>query len=470
VKRVIWLASVAIACLLVSPMARAGDATLDQDVLDVLRDQGLIDQKKYEELSDKARKEEARKQAEKSESAQTPAVSSDPEAWSAYWKNGFHVDRNDGLFKLKFGGRIQLDAGVISPSTRIDNAFNTRGSGFDFRRVRIFTEGDVWDHGVFKAQFDFAGSTVTFDDVYVGLRDLPAVQNVWLGHFKEYFSLEELTSSKYITFMERSLPVNAFAPSRNVGLGIHGTALDDNVTWGIGGFREVGASGEGFSRDGMYNMALRLTGTPFYADDGEELVHLGLAYTHKFRNNDPITFSSKPEANQSAALASTGTIMTDGVDELGLEFAGILGPLSLQSEFMMNWTSQSRSGFPPMLPFPSLQQPSRLDFYGAYAEVSYFLTGEHRAYEREGGHFGRVSPKNPFSIGKGGWGAWELAFRWSYLDLSSGNVRGGIENDYTGGINWYLYPNLRLMFNAVYANAKGRGDQMSYISRVSFDF
>ncbi len=64
------------------------------------------------------------------------------------------------------------------------------------------------------AQYDFAGGDADFKDVYVGLKKLPGVGTLKVGHFKEAFGLEELTSSKYITFIERSLPTEAFAPSR----------------------------------------------------------------------------------------------------------------------------------------------------------------------------------------------------------------------------------------------------------------
>ena len=70
----------------------------------------------------------------------------------------------------------------------------------------------------------------------------------------------------------------------------------------------------------------------------------------------------------------------------------------------------------------------------------------------------RVKPKNNFDIQAGDWGAWQLAARYSYLDLTDEGIRGGILSDITAGMNWYLFPNTRAMFNYVYAHLNGVGD------------
>lgn len=93
------------------------------------------------------------------------------------------------------------------------------------------------------------------------------------------------------------------------------------------------------------------------------------------------------------------------------------------------------------------------DFDGYYVFASYFLTGEHRAYRPADGFFDMVKPKSNFAVlgDKKGWGAWEVALRFSNLDLSDGYARGGEEDNVTLGLNWYLNPNTKVMFNYIHA-------------------
>jgi phosphate-selective porin OprO/OprP len=422
------------------------DKTVTEKVLDILKEQGSIDEDRYDELMREA-------QAEKTEAL--PGVASNDE-WDVYWKDGVRIERKDGAAKIKIGGRIQFDAAAIGSSNRLQRDFDTDGTGTDFRRARIFMSGSISENGIFKAEYDFAGGDVDFADVYIGLTKLPVVGTVRVGHMKEAFGLEELTSSKYITFMERSLPILAFAPGRNSGIGINDTAFDERMTWAIGGFQEVGSDGEDFSNQGEYNVTARVTGLPVYEDEGKQLVHVGYSYSHKFRNSENIDFDSKPEANLAKNLVLTPDLSSNGVDLFGGELATVLGPLSIQGELIGVLVDGS--------------QMANRQFYGASAQVSYFLTGENRVYDVKTGSFGRTSPAKPFSISKGQWGAFEVAARYSHINLNDGAVRGGILSDYTIGLNWYLYRNLRIVVNGITGHLNGVGDTYIAQSRVAVDF
>jgi phosphate-selective porin OprO and OprP len=460
-----------IRCLLVMSLfytassIQADAPSFDERMLDALHEQGAISDEAYQTLKRDAQTEAA------GTAATLPAVAAqgdNPEGWKVSWKNGTRVERNDGLFKFKFGGRIQLDSAYISPNGALNDwammpeaagglGEDLRGFGAEFRRVRIFTEGHFFEHGVFKAQYDFAGSKLTFKDVWVGLDDLPFVGRVRAGHFKEGFSLNNETSSKYITFMERALPAGAFDLGRNTGIAIDNTAFDERMTWKLGGFAEVGGNGNrARSNASNYNFTTRLTGLPLYEDGGSKLIHLGLGYTHKFINeNDPISFGGR-EVHLSEDLVDTGDIMAKGLDQVGLELASVFGPLSVQGEWFGSWVNQVVG--------------KDLEFMGAYGQVSYFVTGEHRVYKRSEGAFDRVSPRRPFSPESGQWGALELGARYSYVDLSNENIRGGTQNNVTLGANWYLYSNLRLMLNFVHSHRDGIGNQDAVETRVSLDF
>lgn len=462
----VWLAGAAFAV----EAEKGPDPTATQQVIDVLCEQGTIPAEKCAELASEAQQEAA--------AASTPAVDSNPEGWSAFWDDGFKVERNDKKFKLKFGGRAQLDAGVLSPSRRLDGMYDVRGTGGEIRRARLFTSGDFYDHGTFKLQLDFADGEVAIKDAYVGLKKLPYVGTVLAGHHKEHFSIEELTSTKYITFMERAAPVEAFAPSRNLGVSVQNHFFDQHMTAALGAFQQVndGAS-DGFGRSGMYNLTLRLTGAPIYEDEGNHVVHVGFGYQHKFRSSAFVDYRARPEVHLAPRFLDTLGILSDGADTLDFELATVCGPLSFQGEWFMSWLDRSNDalvfeslplfGDPMRAPF---MLPSDVQFQGGYAQVSYFLTGERRNYDPRKGSFGRTKPNEVFSISDGTWGAFEVGLRFSHLDLDDGDVRGGIQNNVTAAMNWYLYPNLRMMFNVVRSTVSGKGEMMAYQSRLSLDF
>jgi len=461
-----------IACAAFSLSASASQETdsFDRGILEVLREQGAITDAQQRELQARI------------DRGETPAVSAAKAdaGWKFRWKDGFRLDSDDGRFKLKFGGRIQIDGAVINNSS---GDVLSDDIGTEFRRARIFFEGKLFEHLIFKAQYEFAGSEkdgqddtkTNFKDLYVGLRNLPWVGTVQAGRFKEAFGLEALASSKYITFMERSLPTNAFAPGRSTGVGFHSTAFDQHMTWAIGGFfsnTPNGASYLGNKSD--YQLTGRVTGLPFYADGGRQLLHLGLAYSHIFKGanatNDEgedkgypeVDFDTRPEAHLADKIVNTGGEPGKGVDKLGVELALVWNSISLQSEFMPTWVEGTAGG-------------RDLFFWGAYVQASWFPTGEHRNYDTDKGVFKRVKLKENFSISQGTWGALELAARYSHLDLNDNGVRGGIENNVTLGANWYLYSNLRLMLNWVHAQRAhskvGNGGRADIVEgRISLDF
>ena len=119
--------------------------------------------------------------------------------------------------KIKLGGRIQADFATIDVDSDLSDAMDINdptdpsriggdGEGVELRRTRLCVSGDLYDRIVFKSQFDFAGGDVAIKDQYIGMKNIPYLGTVLVGHVKEPFSLEQLTSSKYLTFMERSLP------------------------------------------------------------------------------------------------------------------------------------------------------------------------------------------------------------------------------------------------------------------------
>lgn len=378
-----------------------------------------------------------------------------PGSLRAYWKEGIRLDSADGAFRLRLGGRIMNDWGFFIPDEAIEKAFGPQRDGTEFRRARLYVSGTLYDRVEFKAQYDFAGGQAAFKDVYLGLINLPVIGHVRIGHFKEPFSLEELTSSKYITFMERSLST-VFAPSRNTGLMFHNHALDERLTWAIGVFREADRFGAG-AGDGKYNLTGRVTGLPWYREDGRKLLHLGLGYSHRKPVDGLLRLRERPEAHLASRFVDTSAFAVTSVDVVGLEGALVYGPFSLQSEYIRHVADR------PIGPDP--------DFYSYYVQASYFLTGEHRRYKRSTGAFDRIRPRRSFGLGdRGGTGAWEIAARYSDLDLTNGGIDGGRLQDMTLGVNWYLNPNTRLMWNYVFADRADLGNASILQMRLQVDF
>ena len=372
--------------------------------------------------------------------------------YTVEWKSGLRLESADKAFKIRFGGRLQYDWTWASEDNRIREEIGELKDGSETRRARLYVSGTLYEVTDFKLQFDWAGGDSQLKDGWLGLNNLPVY--VKIGHFKEPFSLEELTSSKYVTFMERTPVVTAFAPSRNAGIGISSTAMEKHMTWAIGGFRITDNQGSVIDDD-SYSGAARVTGTPFYDDSGKRLLHFGgsggfrkLPGAIRFNARPPIHNTDQIIDSQATVTDPvTGEEMTMGINgddawSWGLESAFVQGPISIQGEVI--WA------------YVDVTDGTDFDGVGWYAQVSYFLTGEHRPYNQKSGAFGGVKPNENY--GKGGRGAWEVAARYDWLDLTDAEAVGGELQDVSIGINWYLNPAVRLSANYIYTDREDLGE------------
>ena len=338
--------------------------------------------------------------------------------FNSIWNNGFKTTSSDGDFKLKFGGRIMFDYAFWNTNI---NGTDESFSGSEFRRVRLFNSGQVYKNVKYKVQFDFDGDGASFKDVYMEITKVPFVGNVKVGHFKEPFRLEALTSSKYMTFMERGLPI-AFSPERNVGLMLHNSYMDNKLSIQAGIFQN-GLSDE--EQNGNRNITSRISYLPI--NNNDQLLHLG--FSSRKNSDNTYSVSTRPENHMGNKLISASIENVEQTNLIGTEMAWVMGPLSVQGEYIMN----------------TVDADETYNFTSYYGQISYFLTGEKRKYKNSLAGFDRVSPGK--NLGNDGMGALELAARYSSMDLSEAN--GGILNDITLGLNWYLNPSTRIMFNYV---------------------
>ena len=376
------------------------------------------------------------------------------------WNNRLQFETPDGRFKGQIGGRLHSDLvymkGQGSLEERLGGVDLTREDNAFFRRARLYLQGTVYENFFYKLQWDFAGGTAGFRDAYVGMQNIPYIGKITAGQFKEPFSLEELTSSNNITFIERSLP-NVFSPGRSWGAGVSNSWFDQRATLSLGAFRNSNETGAMVTGN-EWNFTTRATALPWY-EASDKLAHLGVGYSLRVPENNWLRFRQRPDIRIGTRFVDTGVIQADMDNRLGFEGAVVYGPLSFQGEFIQS--------------FVDVQNRSRTGYlYGGYGYVSYFLTGENRRYSKGSGAFSGVSPKNNFSIKDRTWGAWELAARYSYLDLDDkkAGIEGGILSASTIGINWYLTPNIRAMFNYVHAhrNTAGYADGVQARLQVTF--
>lgn len=376
-----------------------------------------------------------------------------------------------GAMSLTPKGRILFDTAAFSQDA-IDKARHEEQNGVEFRRARLGIKGGGFEVIKYVIEYDFAGKDkARAKDVYLKITDLPLVQNVQIGHFKEPFSLDELTSSNYCTFMERNNANNVMAPKRRIGIMALGNSESERATAALGYFAEHDDDGGAIQNDNMGGaVTMRGTWLPWYdeATEGRGLLHAGIAYSHRDAFRDQFVMKYRPESH----LAYENTLTLADVrnrDEIGLELAAVYGPFSIQSECYVNYIDRYNN--------PNCKTQ------GAYAYISYFLTGENRPYDRTRGIFTRVKPfENFFRVRDEngnvytGKGAWELKYRYSWFDGYDGGLLGWQTcGDHTIGCNWYLTPYTRFMFEYVHSGIHqntglGVGDLNILQARAQIDF
>ncbi len=374
------------------------------------------------------------------------------------WSNGYKLESADKMFKMKFGGRIMWDNAFFIQDDSLDTHFGTLTSGSEFRRIRFFNSGTIYNNIAYKLQFDFAGGKVAVKDAFVTIKGIPGVGNIQMGHFKEPIRLESLTSSKYIPFMERSFN-DDLLESRNSGIMLYNDLFDSRLSWQAGLFRGANSAGDDKNAGQGYAVTARVTGLPFIKEEKNQMLHLGAAFSMRNPNSDEYETESRPEAHLGHKYVSTGTIArVDKINMFNVEAALVMNALSFQGEYMMASMDTLGAG------------SALYSFNSYYVQAGYFLTGESRPYKSSLAGFSRVKPNKNFGNGEGGPGAWEIALRYSSVNLNSSDVAGGEQTAITAGLNWYLNPATRLMANYVLAQVAGEGDVSVFQFRVQLDF
>ncbi|HVN43295.1 MAG TPA: porin [Steroidobacteraceae bacterium] len=344
----------------------------------------------------------------------------------------------------RLGLRASLDTAAISSS---DGAPQVDPSA-EIRALRLYSVGE-WgagdNHRLYSLQFGAEEEKLYLYELWLRWPDVRYVGNFQVGYMAAPRFLEGVGAFGSQTFMEQGSVALAFGGGNRTGLQIDRTFHDDrlSVTAGVWSVASNPGVGGGEVMQSLVNPALRVTSLPILEDQGaagSRFLHLGGSISYSVVKGSTVRFQSRPESMLAPYVVDTGPITAKQTMTVGLEAIYGDGPFTLQSEAALT----SVDG-----------EHQRYDFLGEYISVGWFLTGEQRGYDRATGSLLRVAPLRPFSWANHTWGAWEVAARLSHLDLDSGDVRGGVMDIGTAGVNWYWNRHLRWLLDYGYAHTKG---------------
>jgi phosphate-selective porin OprO/OprP len=302
---------------------------------------------------------------------------------------------------------------------------------------------------------------------------------------KPPISYEHLVSSRFLPFMERSLAFDAFIGGLDNGFKpgfmMFNATEDERATWALGVFKNNTHPFGWNVGDGEWDLTGRVTCTPYYEDNGRHMVHLGLGASHRDLDEGRARFRARTELRNGPSPLHTTllNVLLAGDDQTIVvpEFAMNWGPWTVQSEYFGVWVNDA------VFPVGGANRGTAF-FQSAYVQVLYFLTGEHTPYNKKGGSgaaYTRVVPHSNFFCVRdefGGscfsQGAWQIGARYSWIDLNDQGINGGIVNDVTLGLNWYINPNLKFQWNYSISdrdvNGASDGVVHGFGMRTAFDF
>lgn len=331
-----------------------------------------------------------------------------------------------GGWSFKPRGRLQYDAGYVSSPPGISDP----GLGFsnELRRARLGVEGTIPGGFGYVFELDFAQESVEIIDAIMTYKASDAL-TLTLGQHNGFQSLDELTSSRFNSFIERAAFTDAFNFERRVGLSgtftsgdftAQAGAFTDNVVdLGDDGNNSAGLDGRLVFAPKIGDTQLHFGGSAHWRDTGD----LATMTTTRYRQR-PLIHTTD------VRFISTPALIVESESFFGLEAAAIHGPLHVTGEASWFEAETVTPGVSPT-------------FFGAYAEVGYYLTGETRGYR--GARWDRTHVLHP--VEDGGFGAVQLNLRYDYLDLTSDGIVGGTQNGLMASLIWIPNDYVRFLLN-----------------------
>lgn len=370
--------------------------------------------------------------------AADPRPAGEPDDVIVKWKGGPRLQTRDGNFVFQPTGRVMSDFWTTTGSNDDDRNI----TGTEVRRARIGMQGNLYKHIKYKAEIEFADEEVAARSLYVAWLD--DYWQVYLGYKTTDYSFNAQTSSKYTELMERAVIVEGMRPETG-RQAVGATLVIGGDNWHV----SAAALGDDIDNPGVENDSFTLASRAHWAplhDDGQVL-HLGGWFWYEdFNRRRDVDEATRigNHFNDNVRVRSGDVIGARHSHAYGAELAGAWGPFSFASEYARRDIDASGLG------------GDYVGHQGFYASAGLFLTGENRAYDAEGGSWGRVKPLHP--VTDGGLGAWQLAGRFDYVDYDDPLVAGDKAHALTLGLNWHPISHARIMANWVYWDIVGAND------------
>ena len=418
-----------------APALAVNEAMLD--LLKILRDKGSITAEEYDLLRNAARADGEK--VEGSLNEMQANVDKKTKDMPKINTNG-KLEISHGDNKFRIGGRLQADTTFGAGSVNFEGSEGGEPVT-EFRRARMYLSGTFQKYWKYKFQYDFAGQrarplTSGIKDAYIAYTGFKPV-TITFGNHKTPLSLEELTSSKYITFIERSQLVNGIVTDTSGGRKYALSAqshFSDMFTLAAASY--IGTANEDQAEGAGFGFVGRATFSPIH--EKTRMAHLGLGLGADYRSDGGYNIDGEPEIHPGSDILETEAGNWEAAMTWVAEAAMIHGPWALQAEYASTGLSKGNN-------------TADADATAWYVYGSYYLTGESRNYKWKNGSYSQTKVKSP--LHKGGMGAFEVALRYASGDFeNAGNPSPGASRAdiLTAGLNWYPSNNIR--FSANYVN------------------
>ena len=357
-------------------------------------------------------------------------------------------------YKIWFDNRIQFDAGAFFGAPEWADPI---GNGVSIRRARFAIKAQVDKNWYGEFDMDLADGLVELKDAIVRFTGIPNLE-LQAGNFKENFSIQRNSSSRYLMFMERPMVCSALAPSRHLGVN---AKYDNPWIWASAGFfAQEGAGSEeitnvqdnnkdfgrgiSFKNNTGYAVTTKLVLRPLCKLDNASL-HIGAAYSYRTTLLSAATGewgTYRASARNSTSINRKKYLDTNnlkGYDHNNLwtvELAGHWGGFRFEGAYIGD-----------NVVLKDNNTVTKLNLGGWYVQAGYLLFGGKQRYDSKGAKYTRAERGQK-------WGDLELCARYEFCDLNAPaqKVYGGSAEAYTVGLNWWVTNNVRMQLNYQFNN------------------